>query len=404
MLAALFAGAACLAALPGTPSTAAAQTPQDAAAAPAKVTLAPLVATRTTVAPVIDGVLDDAAWTAAPVQAGEDWRSYNPLYGDEIRQRTTVWIAYDASSIYIAFKCDDPDPAGIKTSVTRRDNIWPDDWVGLSLDALGTGQTSYHMMVNPSGIQLDMINTISGNEDTSPDWVWDSAGTPDTNRIRRRDPPAAADAPLQGRRRSAHGRALLAARQPHRRLGRLAGAATGPVGVRHACAADLQGSPGRAVREVIPSVTYTHRDERANGVSWLRDNGGDVGVSGKWGLSTTITLEATLNPDFSQVESDAVQVEVNQRYPVFFSEKRPFFMEGAAAFNLAGNAQGDASMLYAVHTRKIVDPIFGAKLTGSAGRVTFASLTAIDQGPGRVEDLTDRLAGREKIWQMARAQ
>ncbi len=77
-----------------------------------------------------------------------------------------------------------------------------------------------------------------------------------------------------------------------------------------------------------------------------------MGVSGKWGLSTTITLEATLNPDFSQVESDAVQVEVNQRYPVFFSEKRPFFMEGAAAFNLAGNAQGDASMLYAVHTRK----------------------------------------------------
>ena len=94
------------------------------------------------------------------------------------------------------------------------------------------------------------------------------------------------------------------------------------------------------------------------------------------------------DPDFSQVESDAVQVEVNQRYPVFFSEKRPFFMEGAAAFNLAGNAQGDASMLYAVHTRKIVDPIFGAKLTGSAGRVTFASLTAVDQGPGRVEDLS----------------
>ena len=70
--------------------------------------------------------------------------------------------------MYFAFRCDDPDPSGIKTSITKRDNIWSDDWVGLSLDALGTGQSSYHLMVNPSGIQLDMINTISGNEDTRP--------------------------------------------------------------------------------------------------------------------------------------------------------------------------------------------------------------------------------------------
>ena len=89
---------------------------------------------------------------------------------------------------------------------------------------------------------------------------------------------------------------------------------------------------------------------------------GDLGVSAKYGLTSTVTLDATVNPDFSQVESDAFQVEVNQRFPVFFSEKRPFFMEGAGIFNLAGNGEGDASMLSAVHTRRIVDPIFGAKL------------------------------------------
>ncbi|AMY08974.1 hypothetical protein LuPra_02182 [Luteitalea pratensis] len=404
MLAALVAGVACLAALPGTSSFAAAQTPPDAAATPAKVSLAPLVATRTTVAPTIDGVLDDAAWTAAPVQAGEDWRSYNPLYGDQIQQHTTVWIAYDATSIYVAFKCDDPDPSGIKTSVTRRDNIWPDDWVGLSLDALGTGQTSYHLMVNPNGIQLDMVNTISGNEDTSPDWVWDSAARPTPTgyaveirlplqMLRFKGGEEVRMGVLFWRRVSRTG---VSVAWPALQPGRWVFDTHAPLIFK-----DLQGV---AVREVIPSVTYTHREERPNSERWLRDNGGEVGVSGKWGLSTTITLEATLNPDFSQVESDAVQVEVNQRYPVFFSEKRPFFMEGAAAFNLAGNAQGDASMLYAVHTRKIVDPILGAKLTGSAGRVTFASLTAVDQGPGRVEDLTDRLSGREKIWQIARAQ
>ena len=132
-------------------------------------------ATRLAKAPVIDGNLDDEAWTGAPLPSGT-WLSYNPLHGDEIAQQTTVWVGYDADALYFAFRCDDPDPAGIKTSITRRDNIWGDDWVGLSLDALGTGQVSYHLMVNPSGIQLDMINTIAGNEDTSPDWIWESAG------------------------------------------------------------------------------------------------------------------------------------------------------------------------------------------------------------------------------------
>src|SRR5690349_3135235 len=97
--------------------------------------------------PVIDGALDDDAWQEAPVPSGE-WLSYDPLYGRPIPQKTTVWLSYDADYLYFAFKCDDPEPSQIKTSVTRRDNIFQDDWVGLSLDALGTGQLSYHMMVN----------------------------------------------------------------------------------------------------------------------------------------------------------------------------------------------------------------------------------------------------------------
>ena len=122
--------------------------------------------------------LDDDAWSAAPLKTGE-WKSYNPLHGDTVPQQTTVWVGYDKDALYFAFRCDDPEPGRIKTSITRRDNIWSDDWVGLSLDALGTGQTSYHLLVNPSGIQLDMINTLAGNEDTSPDWIWDSAGRVD---------------------------------------------------------------------------------------------------------------------------------------------------------------------------------------------------------------------------------
>ena len=134
-----------------------------------------LRAIRAAAAPVIDGALDDEAWQAAPLPTGE-WLSYNPLYGEPIPQKTTVWFTYDSDYFYFAFKCDDPNPSDIKTSITRRDNIWNDDWVGVSLDALGTGQQSYHMMVNPSGVQFDMLNSVAGSEDPAPDWAWDSAG------------------------------------------------------------------------------------------------------------------------------------------------------------------------------------------------------------------------------------
>ena len=90
----------------------------------------------------------------------------------------------------------------------------------------------------------------------------------------------------------------------------------------------------------------------------------------KYGITSTVTLDATINPDFSQVESDAFEVEVNNRFPVFFSEKRPFFMEGLGLFNLAGTG-GDSTMRTAVHTRRIVDPLAGVKLTGTSGRFTL---------------------------------
>ena len=145
------------------------------AAAAQESSRASLSAVRLATPPAIDGVLDDEAWQAQ-AQPISEWLSYNPLHGSRVPQQTRVWVGYDARYLYFAFQCDDPEPARIKTSITRRDNIWSDDWVGLSLDALGTGQLSYHLMVNPSGIQLDMINTASGSEDESPDYIWDSAG------------------------------------------------------------------------------------------------------------------------------------------------------------------------------------------------------------------------------------
>ena len=195
--------------------------------------------------PNIDGVLDDEAWREGPLETGE-WLSYNPLYGSSVPQKTKVWIGHDTNYLYFAFQCDDPDPSAIKTSITRRDNIWSDDWVGISLDALGTGQLSYHLMVNPNGVQLDMLNTVSGGEDQSPDYVWDSAGRRNAGGLRRRDARAAADDSLQGRSRRAHGDPLLAPGEPRGRLGRLASARAWQVGVREARLARVRRSPAAA--------------------------------------------------------------------------------------------------------------------------------------------------------------
>src|SRR5699024_11116090 len=87
-----------------------------------------------------------------------------------------VWIAYDSTSIYFAFQCLDPEPGRIRATVSRRDNVWSDDWVGVSLDSTAAGQVAYHMFVNPKGIQMDALNSSSSGEAPAPDWPWESAG------------------------------------------------------------------------------------------------------------------------------------------------------------------------------------------------------------------------------------
>jgi hypothetical protein len=358
---------------------------------------------RITQAPVIDGVLDDGAWSQPALGTGA-WLSYSPLYGDGIPQQTNVWIAHDSEHLYVAFRCDDPDPGAIKTSVTRRDNIWPDDWVGLSLDALGTGQLSYHLMVNPSGVQLDMLNSVAGGEDDSPDYVWDSAA-------RRHASGYAVEIrlPLQSIRFKG-GQDVRMGVLFWRRISRTGVSVSWPalepgkwVFERHASLAFDELQP-RLPREVIPTTTYATSQSRETPERWGEADGdGDIGLSAKFGLTSTITLDATINPDFSQVESDAFQVEVNQRFPIFFSEKRPFFMEGAGMFKLAGEGS-DNSLQYAVHTRRIVDPVLGAKLTGSAGRFTFGTLTALDQGPGRNLPEGDPDRGKDRLFNVLRGQ
>ena len=113
--------------------------------------------------PKIDGDLSDEVWKDDPLDIGE-WISYNPLRGERNPQRTEVRIAYDDRYIYFAFHCFDSEPGKIRTTISRRDSVFSDDWIGLSLDSAGTGQTAYHLFSNPSGVQMDALNTPSSGE------------------------------------------------------------------------------------------------------------------------------------------------------------------------------------------------------------------------------------------------
>ena len=134
-------------------------------------------ATRLTEPPKVDGVLDDAAWTQVAVMPNDGWASYNPNRGDKMPDayRTEVRVAYDDRNIYFAFHCFDNEPDKIRTNVSKRDSAFNDDWFAISLDSAGTGQSAYHLFTNPSGSQMDALNTSASGEQFDADMVWYSA-------------------------------------------------------------------------------------------------------------------------------------------------------------------------------------------------------------------------------------
>jgi hypothetical protein len=334
-------------------------------------------------APKIDGVLDDPAWTGvAPMPTGP-WRSYNPNRGDAMPEhyRTDVRVTYDDRNIYFAFHCFDHEPDKIRTNVAKRDAAFSDDWIAISLDSAATGQAAYHLFTNPSSSQMDALNTSASGEQFDADMVWFSGAktTADGYIVE-------VQIPLQTLRFA--GADLVNMNLVlFRKVSRIGYSYSWPEMLPGQWVFDrpsrlvFAGLKPRRLFELLPSVTYGVNQQRQNTDTWASaDRNFSVGASGKLGITSGITLDATINPDFSQVESDAFQVQVNQRFPVFFSEKRPFFMEGMGLFNIAGTG-GDGNMRTAVHTRRIVDPIFGSKLTGTVGNTAFGILNAVDESP-----------------------
>jgi hypothetical protein len=259
------------------------------------------------------------------------------------------------------------------------------------------------MMVNPSGVQMDMLNSVAAGEDQAPDWIWDSAG-----RLTETGYTVEIRLPLRSIRFTS-GENVRMGILFWRRVSRLGVSVAWPpidagtwVFEKHATLVVPELRP-RPARDLIPTATFATNQARDTPSRWGgMDQTGGLGLSAKVGLGSTVTLDATVNPDFSQVESDAFQVQVNQRFPVFFPEKRPFFMEGAGIFTLAGTQSGDQSLL--LDAMVYLGPAPDRTLTGNAGPVTFATLTAVDEEAGPSVGPADPGFGRNRTFNVGRVE
>jgi len=336
--------------------------------------------------PVIDGVLDDEAWTTGLKFDG--FKTFKPDFGKEASQRTESFIAYDADNFYFAFRCYDSEPSKVKAAVSKRDSIFQDDVVFIILDPFNDLQSGFSFILNPLGIQGDGMVNVQGNLELSFDAVWYSAG-----RIDDQGWSVEARIPLQSlrfpNRKAMTWRAIFV-----RFFTRTSEQVTFPPLspdnsslLQQAQPFGVSGIKYKRVAELLPAFTFGRTQEatEASEGEIVRNKDldiDDVSLTGKLGITSELTLDGTYNPDFSQVEADAGQVDFNQRYSLYYEEKRPFFLERTDLWQFGGMFE-EAPLQSIVYTRTIVDPNFGFRLTGKVSpRDTVAAIYAQDSLPG----------------------
>ncbi len=320
---------------------------------------------RTDTPPVIDGKLDESLWSKALII--DDFKTFRPDYGKKPNKKTIAYITYDSENIYFAIRAFD-DPKKIKTSIKKRDNMLNDDWAGFVLDTFNDKQSAYAFLINPSGIQGDGMIGINGDFKETQDFVWYSAG-----RIDDKGYIIECRIPLKSL-RFPSGKKNIMRIAIIRNITRFSENDSYPPLypdkgsiLSQAMPVEFEGLKYKRVFEILPSFVYSKKDEINEGIMENRENRKDFGITAKLGISSDITLDASYNPDFSQVEADAGQVDINLRYDIFYPEKRPFFQEGSEFYKFAGNTES-APLWAVVHTRKIINPVYGIKLSGKMSR------------------------------------
>ena len=321
------------------------------------------------------GKLDDPRWKSArPVSLSYE---IQPGENTPAPQVTTAWVLYNAEYVYFGFDCRDTNPGAIRAHVCDRDKIFDDDFVIILLDTYGDFQRTYEFCVNPYGIQADLLRT-GNNEDDSFDTVWETAAAEDSGgwtavmaipfkSIRF---PASTEQKwtlLLGRIFPRASRAVFSWTQNDRNnpcLQCQGGYLKGITGVQSVSSVEI-------LPYVVGQQSGDVGDDGDPGSPFVNGKPkGRVGGGVRFSPSPDLAVEAVVNPDFSQVESDATQISVNSTFALFYAEKRPFFLLGADMF------QNQTQTFY---SRTINNPIGGARAIGKSGRLSFSYLAAIDR-------------------------
>ena len=368
-----------------------------------------VAAGRATEPPRIDGQLDDATWQSA-IRLTE-FSQVRPVDGAPATEDTEVWIAFDSSNIYFAMHAHYTDPSIARANRVDRDQTRSDDTISVYLDTFFDQQRAYVFSVNGYGVQGDSLLASRGgggrggggrggfrggggfsgvpSGDSSWDALFDSAGTlvADGWTAEMAIPFKSLRYPSSDTHRwgfqvvrSIGGKDETVVWSPVTRgqtfmsqMGQLDG---------------LSGLSTSRNLELLPTFTAVQVGSLDTSTgSFNNESQPEGALNLKYGITSNLTLDFTYNPDFSQIESDRPQIEVNQRFPLFFRELRPFFLEGQEIFQ----TRGPANLL---HTRTIVDPRYGAKVTGKVGKTNIGFLFANDEAPGKVDDGADPAFGR----------
>ena len=323
----------------------------------------------------IDGDLSDPAWKQAAV--AENFAEVQP--GDQIKTsvESKAYIMYDDDNLYIALIAYD-DPTTIRTSYADRDNIFRDDYFGIMLDTYGNQTWGYEIFVNPYGIQADLRTTEGQGEDETLDLIWESIGkvTDSGYQVEIAIPFASLRFPdkekqtwranfWRDHQRDIRRKYAWAAQDRDNSCFLCQwGYLTGIENIKS----------GKNI-ELIPNIIasqFGEREEYQDPASEFNngDPDAELSFSGRYGLTSNSSLELAINPDFSQIESDEAQIDVNQTFGLFFGERRPFFQEGSELFD---------TWIDAIYTRSINDPEAAVKYTSQFGRTGIAILSAEDK-------------------------
>ena len=347
---------------------------------------------RVQVPPLIDGRLDELAWRSAAVVS--EFVQRRPLDGAPASEKTEVHVAYDNERIYFAFYAHYSERDTIRANRVDRDRIWNDDRISVIFDPFLDQQRGYRFAVNGYGVQGDALMTSggAGPGDTTWNVLFTSAGV-------LVDDGWTAEIAIPFKSLRYPGRSAAEAHrwgfQIEREIvGKNENVVWAPISrdvmSEMGQMGTIEGMTNLSTRhnlEILPTFTAVEAGKLNSNGQFISDHNESGGVDLKYGITSNLTFDFTYNPDFSQIESDRQQIEVNQRFPILYPELRPFFLEGQEIFRIPGPVTF-------IHTRTIVDPRFGAKLSGKIGKTTVGLLVANDEAPGRVDNPKDPAFGK----------